>query len=231
MSLDATTALAGLPATLRTELLTEYEKITRNYREARWEASELDGGRFCEIVYSILKGRIDGQYPTQASKPGRFADACDALALTPKAVQPQSVRVSVPRVLVGLYEIRNNRGVGHVGAEVDANHMDSTYVLHAVQWVMAELVRLYHATDVVTATAVVDALVDRTLPLLWTVGDVTRVLHTGLSLADQTLLLLYGDPHAVTDLVLAKNLEQRNVGNYRRVLNKLHVDRQIEYRR
>lgn len=229
MPLDASTALGGLPSTLRGELLAEYDKITRNYRESRWEASELDGGRFCEIVYSILRGRVDGQYPAQTTKPSRFPDACDDLAQTPKASQPQSVRVTIPRVLVGLYEIRNNRGVGHVGAEVDANHMDSTYVLHAVQWVMAELVRLYHSTDIATATAVVDALVNRTLPFLWQVGDVTRILQTGMKLADQTLLLLYGDPNSLSDQVLATNLEQPRLANYKRVLQKLHDERQLEY--
>jgi hypothetical protein len=55
---------------LRTELLQEFGKITRNYRENRWEAAELNGGRFCEIVYTILDGYLDGhRYAAAASKP------------------------------------------------------------------------------------------------------------------------------------------------------------------
>lgn len=232
MTLVGATALAQLPDGLRNDLMAEFEKITRNYRERRWEAAELNGGRFCEVVYSILKGYVDGgSYPPAASKPPRFADACKDLEKTPKADAPQSVRVGIPRVLVGLYEIRNNRGVGHVGGDVDANHMDATYVLHAVQWVMADLVRIYHDVDVDTATATVNALVDRTLPLLWQVGDVTRVLDPSMSLSDQTLLLLYAAPSGLSDRQLAEDLEQERLANYRRVLARLHASRLVEFSR
>lgn len=230
MGLNAEEALGQLPRGLRAELLEEFAKITRNYRENRWEATELDGGRFCEVVYSILKGRGDGEYPEAAFKPKDFPASCRALEQTPKDAQPQSVRAGLPRVLIGLYEVRNNRGVGHVGGEVNPNHMDATMVLHSVQWVMAELVRIYHDTDTASAQATVDALVDRTLPTLWKVGDVTKVLDTALPLIDQTLLLLYAEP-SVSDRTLVANLEQDRIDNYRRVLARLHASRLIEYNR
>ena len=56
MKLDASTALGQLPAGLRAELLTEFGKITLNYRDGRWEAQNLDGGRLCEVAYTILDG-------------------------------------------------------------------------------------------------------------------------------------------------------------------------------
>jgi hypothetical protein len=213
-TLDAAYALGNLPKGLRGELLTEYSKITRNYRERRWEAAELDGGRFSEIVYTILRGYIDGSYPKTASKPRNFPKSCEDLALASKANFPQSVRLGIPRVLLGLYEIRNNRGVGHVGGDVNANHMDATYVLHATQWVMAELVRLFHNTDVEVAARVVSALTDRTLPMIWEVGGTRRVL----------------DIDAITDRTLARDLKQSRLANYRRVLKKLGEQLLIEYK-
>lgn len=229
MTLDAAQALGHLPQGLRDELLTEYAKITRNYRQGHWEAAELDGGRFSEIVYSILAGHLDGDaYPNSASKPSRFDQACKKLEnADPK--YSDSARLTIPRVLVALYDVRNRRGVGHVGGEVDANHMDATYVLHTAQWVMAELVRMFHATDVATATAVADALVDRTLPIIWKVGDARRLLDTRLSLPDSTLLLLYGEAAGSVDKRLVDDLEQPRLDNYRRVLRKLHEQRLIEY--
>lgn len=227
---DPNQALGLLPQGLRDELLREYTKITRNYRENRWEAAELNGGRFCEIVYTILNGYLDGhQYPAAASKPKNMKAECDALAHRGKGTVPDSVRVSIPRVLVALYQIRNNRGVGHVGGDVDANHMDAAYVLHSAQWVMAELVRILHQTDVKTATDTVGALVDRTVPIIWEVGEVRRVLDTSLSLADATLLLAYSAPGGVSDHRLARDLEQSRLANYRRVLDRLHSARKIEY--
>lgn len=228
MTLDAATALAHLPPGLRTELVEEFRKITRNYRERRWEAAELDGGRFSEVAYTVVAGYLNGgNYPTTASKPAKFDQACKALEST--SGYPKSARVTVPRVLVALYDIRNNRGVGHVGGDVSANHMDSEFVLQAAQWVMAEFVRIFHGTDLQTATRIVDALVERTVPLIWEVGDVKRVLDPTMKLADATLLLLHSSTSPITDKTLAKHLEQGRLPNYRRVLRQLHQNRLVEY--
>jgi hypothetical protein len=230
VTVDAAQALGKVPEGLRGELLAEHAKITRNFREGRWEAAELDGARFCEIVYTILAGYLDGQnYPASASKPGDMKTACEDLGRLSRSMGPDTARVTIPRILVGLYQVRNNRGVAHVGGEVSANHMDASYVLHASRWVMAELVRMFHNTDVGTATKIVDALVDRTLPVIWQVGGIRRILDTSLSLADSTLLLLYGEPAGAKDADLARDLEQKRLDNYRRVLRSLHDARLIEY--
>lgn len=196
MRLDAKQALGHLPQGLRDELMQAYEEIVRNYREGRWKASELDAGWFCEIVFTILEGHLGGEsYRSKAHKPSRFNDACKKLENAP-ATYSDSARITIPRVLVGLYDVRNRRGVGHVGGEVDANHMDATFLLHSCQWVMAELVRMFHDTDVDSAAGTVDALVDRTLPVVWQVGQVRRLLDTSLSIKDSVLLLLYGEARA-----------------------------------
>lgn len=228
--IDAKQALGLLPQGLRDELMAEHAKITRNFREGRWEAAELDGARFCEIVYTILAGYLNGQnYPASASKPADFKSTCDRLAQTPRASGPEAARVTIPRILIGLYQVRNNRGVAHVGGEVSANHMDAAYVLYATQWVMAELVRMFHDRDVATATKIVDALVDRTLPVVWSVGGIRRVLDKSLNLSDSTLVLLYGELAGAVDRDLARDLEQPRLGNYRRILRRLHEARMIEY--
>lgn len=230
MTLDAKQALGHLPQGLRDELLGAYGEIVRNYRESRWKASELDAGWFCEIVYTILEGHLDGNnFRPKAYKPSRFNDACRKLE-NAAATYSDSARLTIPRVLVGLYDVRNRRGVGHVGGEVDANHMDATFLLHSCQWVMAELVRMFHQADVEAAASIVDALVDRTLPIIWQVGGVRRILETGFSDRDSVLLLLYSEPAGATDRQLAEYLERR-VDNLRaRVLRPLHSDRFIEFK-
>lgn len=230
MRLDASTALAHLPPGLRAELVEEFRKITRNYREGRWEAAELDGGRFSEVAYTILHGFLNaGSYPQTASKPSRFDHACKLLEQADSKLYKKSARVTVPRVLVALYDIRNSRGVGHVGGDVSANHMDATFVLHATQWIMAEFVRMFHGTDLATATSVVEALVERHVPLIWHVGDTARVLDPSMSLSNKTLLLLHSFTTQLTDRILAKHLEQDRLSNYKRVLRQLHRDRLVEY--
>jgi hypothetical protein len=228
VEIDASTALGQLPVGLRRELVTEFTKIARNYRERRWEAQNLDGGRLCEVAYTILDGYTSGgTYAARAFKPKNFEIACKSLEN--RATYPVSARVTLPRVLFALYEIRNKRGVGHVGGDVDANHMDAEFVLAAAKWVVAELIRIFHDVDVKTATEVVDALVDCTLPIIWEVDGIKRVLDTTRSLAEQTLLLLAADPSPISDKDLAIFLEQDRPHNYRRVLDRLHKSRMVEW--
>jgi hypothetical protein len=230
VSLTPAAALSNIPPGLRAELTTEFEKITRNYREGRWEAAELDGGRLCEIVYTILAGHLDGDnFPVAATKPAQFDAACKDLERKPKAAGSDSARVTLPRMLVPLYALRNKRGVGHVGGDVSSNYMDATVVLHMSQWIMAELVRIFHNVTVDEATSVVAALVDRTVPVLWKVGEVVRILDPSLGLEDGTLLLLYSEVQGVHEKKLAESQGQDKLANYRRVLRRLHDRRLIEY--
>ena len=62
-TVDDAGVFGDLPEGLTAELLAAFEAITRNFREGRWEPAELNGGKLCEIVYSILRGFADGHFP------------------------------------------------------------------------------------------------------------------------------------------------------------------------
>jgi hypothetical protein len=219
--IGSTKFLEGIPATLRQPLLDAYNQIVRNYRERRWEPSELNGGKLCEICYCILKGHVSGVFPSRPSKPSNMVDACNSLAQAGNF--SRSVKIQIPRMLISLYEIRNNRNVGHVGADVDPNHMDATVVLSMSKWVMSELVRIFHNTTTDDATVIVDAISDRTLPLLWKVGDRTRVLGTHLGAKDKMLALLFGSPCAMSVHDIAESIEYKNLTQFRdKILKPAH---------
>lgn len=221
--------LGDLPAQLRDEMLDAYNLISSNYRERRWEPSELDGGKLCEIVYTILRGYVDGQYPDRSSKPSNMVDACRALEQA-DASFPRSVRVQIPRILIALYEIRNNRGVGHVGGEVDPNEMDATCVLYMSKWIVAELVRVFHNVDTATAAEAVEAIVERVVPVVWEVGGQLRVLNPSTRMRERTLLLLYSAGSPVSARDLFRWVEHSNFTVYRDdILLQLHKDKLVEF--
>ena len=56
MTVTASAALSAVPSGLRLPLIAEYQSIVQNFLERRWLPSELSGGRFSEIVYTILDG-------------------------------------------------------------------------------------------------------------------------------------------------------------------------------
>jgi hypothetical protein len=223
--------LANLPQRLRGELLNAYAEILRNFKERRWEPSELNGGKLCEVVYSIVRGHVDGAFPEKAKKPRNMVEACRALEAEPSSI-PRSIRVQIPRMMMALYEVRNNRGVGHVGGDVDPNHMDAACVLAMSKWLVSELIRLFHDVTTEEAAAVVDALVDRTIPTVWQVGDNLRVLDPRMSMRDKTLVLLYQHHRPVPEDALRGWVEHSNGSSYRRdVLRKAHKAKLIEYDR
>lgn len=223
------TAFDVLPDGLRDELLTAFNQIVKNYRERRWEPAELNGGKLCEVAYSILKGYADGKYPSSAKKPRNMVIACQKLE-TDAPGAPRAIRIQIPRVLIALYEIRNNRNVGHVGGDVNPNHMDAVCVLQMSKWVMAELVRVLHGVSTDEATVIVDSLVERDTPLIWEVGGKKRVLRTGLSFRDMTLLVLHATSGPAAERDLVSWLEYSNPAAYcRNILVKLHRERLIEY--
>jgi hypothetical protein len=227
-SSGAALVLAVLPAALRAELISELNGVEQNYREGRWKPAELDGGRLCEVVYSILKGHIDGSYPPSTLQVTNFPQLCRNLE-NAKGF-PQSVRITIPRMLIALYELRNNRGVGHVNGEVDSNHMDAALTVAVAKWLVADLVRLLHNVDTKTATELVDALIERDTPLVWEVNGSKRVLNTKLSIADRTLLTLHATPAPVPESTLRDWVEASNSTRYRRqVLEVLHQRKLVEY--
>lgn len=232
MGLAPEDALSVLPSTLRDDLLAAFNEIVKNYREHRWEPSELNGGKLCEAVFTIIKGWLDGgTYPARADKPQRFPQTCWELEKKYQHVpDSRSARILIPRMMIGLYDIRNNRGVGHAGAEVDPNHMDATVVLYTGKWLVAELVRLLHTLHIDEATALVDGLIEREVAWVWTHDDKKRVLRTGMTWKQQTLVLLLTEAGDVAEADLHRWLEHPSLPVYRRdVLNPLHKARKIEY--
>jgi hypothetical protein len=220
-------ALASLPDGLREPLLQEFDSIVSNYLETRWAPSELSGGRFCEIVYTILEGYATGNYSSSPSKPRNFVDACRRLES--HAGVPRSFQILMPRLLPALYEIRNNRGVGHVGGDVDSNFMDATAVVSMASWVMAEMIRVLHGVSTSEAQQLVDNLVERRLPLVWKSGDIRRVLDPQISLKDQILLLIASASIRVQVDQLFQWLDYGNRAYFNRLLRQLHRDRFVEF--
>ena len=117
---------------------------------------------------------------------------------------------------MALYEVRNNRNVGYVGGEVDPNNMDAALVLQTSKWIMAELIRLLHELPIGEAADLVDVLMERETPLIWSVNGKMRVLDTTLSMKDKTLVLLHATAGTMAERDLVGYIEHSNASVFRR---------------
>lgn len=231
--LDPKTLFSHLPAGLRDPLVAAYREIAKNYSEGRWEPAELNGGKICEIAYTIIDGATSGKFSRSPSKPRNMVEACKEIEgrpADPSRPGDRSLRIAIPRLLPFLYEIRNNRNVGHVGGDVDPNYSDATVVLASSNWLMAELVRIFHGVSLEDAQAAVDALVERTHPIVWDSGNGLRILDPELDTPEQVLLLLYSNAAWVAIKELQHSIEYQNGTHFRdRILMPLHKSREIEF--
>jgi hypothetical protein len=95
---------------------------------------------------------------------------------------------------------------------------------------VAELVRIVHQSPVDEASALVDTLVEREVPLVWKVGAKRRVLVPEMKTMDKTLLLLHGCTAPVGEEELRHWVEHKDASVYRRdILRKAHTRKLIEY--
>ena len=219
-----------VPPNLVSALLTEYNKIKTNFIEGKWEPSELGGGKFSEVVFRILEWHTGNIFTPLGRTISNFAQTCRNFENKPTTFS-ESVRLHIPRVIIALYDIRNHRGVGHVSGDVNPNHMDSTYVVSAADWIMAELVRIFHNVSTEQAQNIVEGIITKNIPVVWNLGDKKRILNPELSFRGKMLVLLYDSyPESIDEGTLIEWVEHSNPSVFRRdVIIPSHKDCLIDY--
>jgi hypothetical protein len=179
---------AGIPTVLVNEVLEAYSEAKRRFHLEDLRPNLVEGGRFSEAVLRVLQWATNsGNFtPLGQNLPG-IPNVIDTLRRT--SGFDDSLRLHIPRVLQGIYEIRSNRNGPHLGA-INVNRMDATLVIHDMDWVLAELVRLYRNVSPDIAQGLVDDLVAKEIPAMQIFDRYPRILKD-LSQPDHVLVLLY----------------------------------------
>ncbi|MBX5219588.1 hypothetical protein HJC04_04520 [Rhizobium sp. NLR8a] len=222
-------ALKAIPSPLSDPLLEEFEQALDEYRAADWEKVGLKAGKFCEIAYCVCAGYVSGAYSSSPFKPANFPQACRDLEQH-NGTKGRSLCMQVPKVLAALYELRNNRAIGHVSAEVSPNHMDAEFFLRGMKWIMGEFVRNYSQLPLDDSHAVVEAVTARNFHMVWASGDVRRVLEPARSAGEKVMILLYAEGTPITIAQLQTWVEYKNRTDFKRkVIEALHKKAWVQY--
>ena len=72
--------------------------------------------------------------------------------------------------------MRNKRDVAHRADRIDPNQQDATMVVRNMEWVLAELLRLYHNVSAQAAHEITVDLVSKDVPLIQVFDGYPRVL-------------------------------------------------------
>jgi len=228
-------SLGNMPVKFKDRICADYLELKKRYARSQfdlaWDTSGLSVGKFCESVLRFLQHVLTGDNIPFGKHIPNFPDECRKLIQLESTAGLESLRIIIPRGLVYLYTIRGKRGIGHVGGDVDANEIDAAVIVRVCDWIIAELIRIYHKLSLEEAQAIVDSVAERTVPMVWEIGGKKRVLRPELSYSDKTLLLLYT---AVESGILVEDLfdwvEHSSKTDFkRRVLKGLHDAKYIEW--
>jgi hypothetical protein len=196
-------ALANVPQDFRSRIVKSYLELKTRHAENKHDAAGVSAGKFCESVVRLLQHELKKPVTPFGQQLTNVSGECDSFAQVPKAVGNDSLRIVIPRAVALLYTLRNKRGIGHVGGDVDANAIDGATIARVADWVVCELIRVFHKLSLEEADALISSLATRDVPDVWEVGGKKRVLRDDLDFKEKTLLLLYSSTEPA---VLAEDL-------------------------
>lgn len=178
----------GFPEAVVDDVLEAYVEAKRRFFLGDHRPQEVEGGRFSEGVLRLLQ-HASGKKMTAL---GKTLPGIDKLLTTLEnsAEQPDSVRLHIPRTLRLIYGVRNSRDAAHLGDGIDPNFQDATLVVGCMDWVLGELVRLYHGVGADRAQEIIENLVTREVPAVQEI-DGHPVILSHLRPREQALLMLY----------------------------------------
>lgn len=177
-------------ALLVDELLSTYIEAKRNFYLGGHRLAEVEAGRFCEATFRILEESTTGSF-TPIGQTLDTDRTISRLANVPRGTHPDSVRLHIPRALRLVYDIRNQRDAAHLADGIDPNLQDATLVAATLDWVLAELIRIYHNIPADDAQRIVEDLVTRIVPVIQDFNGFQKVLNPSLRVSEHCLVLLY----------------------------------------
>jgi len=222
---------ALLPDKLARGLSSQYLRLKKRAWTGDHEGVQEAAGKVAEHCLRAAL-HMAGQAVDLDKEIRNVAAQCSAMEQLPKASAPDSIRLVVPRAINLLYTLRNKRLGGHTVSEVDPSEMDALLAERLADWLVAELYRIGHATDLDQARALVSSLVSRRVPLVFSEEGFRRVLRADLAPEDELLLLLYASPEGATISNLARwsQIPRSTVERHIKRLEKLRLLRLDEGR-
>jgi len=106
--------------------------------------------------------------------------------------------------------------------------MDATYILYAVKWVLAELVRLASDISPQDAERIVRETVERQVEAVWDDGETFMILSKNMKASDKALVALYRRDN-IRDAEIQALIGYSNSGRFKVMLKDLKRNCLIDY--
>lgn len=208
----------NLPEEIIKKLVNEFQKLHKQYFLNNWDSSQLNGGRFGEAVLRIIEFKSTGSFtPIGTQLPRRQI----VTQVTQNRSLPDSLRLYIPNLTELIMDFRNNRNVAHLG-NIDVNEMDSSFVISACNWIMAELVRLETQFSPGKSQQIIKKIIERKMPIIEDIGGRLKVLDSNLTVKEQILVICYQKyPNSISFTKLSQWVKEKNISRFKQYLSQL----------
>ncbi len=206
--------VSHFPTVLVDDVIDNYLEVKEKFYLREYRETSLYGGRYAEDLIRILQHITTGNFTPLGTSLGGFHNIVVRLNGLPNGSYHDSIRLYIPKALDILYDIRNNRNVGHPSGDIDENYSDAVLSLSLSSWTLVELLRLYYVGDINQAQQLVNELVRIRVPLIQDFDGYLRVLDPKLPLRKKIIgLLLHRSAEGISKSDLCSYLKHNHPPN------------------
>src|SRR3989338_4245396 len=153
----------SIDKSLVTDLVKSYTNVKSEFSKGDSEGCLSKSGKFSENVFRVLKFLKDGTIATEIRQ-GDFNTVRESLENTQADKLPESIRILMPRIATSMiYDTRSKLGAVHQ-KPIEPDFIDAKLTIVACDWIMAELLRLYHTRDTEKVVQIMKTLTKEYVP-------------------------------------------------------------------
>jgi hypothetical protein len=192
-----------LPIKMVEDLIESYNELLTEYIKGNWKYALLHGGRFIENTFRALYFLATKE---EIKEVKNIQKIMETLFQIPEEKAQETIRVIIPRIAYSVYSLRSKRDSVHV-KPIPSGYIDSTFVVTASGWILAEFLRLSHNVEEREIVEMINSLVSRKIPFIEKHGEETFVTKR-LGCKEEILLLLLNTPEGMTRNQIGKILDR-----------------------
>jgi len=211
---------------LVSDLVESYVAVKDSYIQGDNESALSKSGKFVENIFRVLK-YIKSNRILKEIKQHEFIEISEDLKNADGSKYSESIRILIPRIALSMiYEPRSKLGAVHV-KEINPDFIDGKLTVGACDWIMAELLRLYHTRNPKKVNELITQIVKEFVPIIQTIGDEKFVTAT-LGCGQEILVRLSDAENGLTRTEIGKAMKLNfSPQNITMILKKLVKNREV----
>lgn len=188
------------------DLVESYVAVKDSYIQGDHEGALSKSGKFVENVFRVLK-YIKSNRILKEIKQHEFIEISEELKNADGSKYSESIRILIPRISLSLiYEPRSKLGAIHV-KEINPDFIDGKLTVGACDWIMAELLRLYHTRNPKKVNELIQQIVKEFVPIIQIVGD-EKFVTAKLGCREEILVRLSDAENGCTRTEIGQSMKQ-----------------------